>query len=314
MERLSDSDTLAVAADQAIAGPMLGTQVESAPAQSVADEAAGGRTHVIAARVKPMPAVWSGRFGPVSLVTSVLVHGAIVLGALIQWGSPMPLAATPPSVTVDIVSAKDVPQLQVPELPPVQPVPREAPKPERSTQEAAGQQPPKQNPPPAKQPQAQQEPAKQDRPNPAAAQRERTPAPEAGVGPGWMEGAVQAHPMTPSVDLGTSPSEIRAKLAPDTVAGFKAHMDKCFVPVNAGADAARLKLVVRIALRPDGQLAAAPQVLKADGAAAESASVFLKSVKHALQQCQPYNFLPANKYKEWRILDLSFTPDGLLGG
>jgi hypothetical protein len=294
---------------------MLSTPVEGAPAQSVADVAARGRTHVIATRVKPTPAVRSGRFGPVSLVTSVLLHGAIVLGALIHWGSPQPLAATPPpSVTVDIVSAKDVPQLQIPELPPVQPLPREAPKPEHSVQEPAGQPPPKQNPPPAKQAQAQQEPIRQDKPVPAAAQRERTPAQEAGVGPGWMEGALQAHPMTPHVDLGTSPSEIRAKLGPDTVAEFKAHLDKCFVPVSAGADAARLKLVVRIALRPDGRLLAEPQVLKADGAAAESAPVFLKSVKHALQQCQPYNFLPANKYKEWRILDLSFTPDGLLGG
>jgi len=31
----------------------------------------------------------------------------------------------------------------------------------------------------------------------------------------------------------------------------------------------------------------------------------------ALRQCQPYGFLPAAKYKEWKVLDLSFSPTGL---
>jgi hypothetical protein len=31
----------------------------------------------------------------------------------------------------------------------------------------------------------------------------------------------------------------------------------------------------------------------------------------ALQQCQPYTALPAEKYEEWRLLDLSFSPDGM---
>jgi hypothetical protein len=31
----------------------------------------------------------------------------------------------------------------------------------------------------------------------------------------------------------------------------------------------------------------------------------------ALRRCQPFGFLPAAKYKEWKRLDLSFSPTGL---
>jgi hypothetical protein len=33
----------------------------------------------------------------------------------------------------------------------------------------------------------------------------------------------------------------------------------------------------------------------------------------ALRECQPYAFLPAAKYQEWKLLDLSFSPLGLAG-
>jgi hypothetical protein len=28
----------------------------------------------------------------------------------------------------------------------------------------------------------------------------------------------------------------------------------------------------------------------------------------ALQACQPYAMLPADRYREWKVLDLNFTP------
>jgi hypothetical protein len=34
----------------------------------------------------------------------------------------------------------------------------------------------------------------------------------------------------------------------------------------------------------------------------------------ALQACQPYTMLPADKYKEWKVLDLPFTPQDFVGG
>jgi hypothetical protein len=34
----------------------------------------------------------------------------------------------------------------------------------------------------------------------------------------------------------------------------------------------------------------------------------MQSVLRALEACQPYLMLPADRYGEWKVLDLSFTP------
>jgi hypothetical protein len=38
----------------------------------------------------------------------------------------------------------------------------------------------------------------------------------------------------------------------------------------------------------------------------------MQSVIRALRQCAPYT-LPADKYKEWRVLDIDFSPDQMMG-
>jgi hypothetical protein len=310
---------------------MSGTQVQNALAYARSVWKPFFRAHAQAPEPAPVsddtgqPRATS-RTGPlvrVSLVASVLAHAAIVIAAVIQWGSPTPLAATPPpSVAVDLVSPQEAPPAPVPEQPQLAALAQElaklqppAPEPvlnQPSRQERTDRQPRPNQPKP--------DLAKPERPSPGAANG-HDPTPlnptfpsDNALGPGWVEGARQAPTTTPSVDLGNSPSEIRAKLTRDTVAEFKAHLDKCWVPVSGGTGAAKLKLVVRIGLRPDGRLAAAPEVLDGPNPTIGIAPVFFKSVIRALQQCQPYNFLPASKYKEWKILDLSFTPDGLLGG
>ena len=45
--------------------------------------------------------------------------------------------------------------------------------------------------------------------------------------------------------------------------------------------------------------------------ASEAGPILMQTAKRALQQCQPLGFLPAAKYNEWKILDLSFAPTGL---
>ena len=34
----------------------------------------------------------------------------------------------------------------------------------------------------------------------------------------------------------------------------------------------------------------------------------LQSAKSALEACQPYKMLPAERYEEWKVLDPSFSP------
>jgi hypothetical protein len=67
--------------------------------------------------------------------------------------------------------------------------------------------------------------------------------------------------------------------------------------------------MLRVSLKPDGTLRDDPAMLAAS--ASEKGPALLRTAAGALRQCQPYSFLPAAKYKEWKILDLSFSPTGL---
>jgi hypothetical protein len=68
-------------------------------------------------------------------------------------------------------------------------------------------------------------------------------------------------------------------------------------------------------LNPDGTLGAEPALIRAP--ASLSGPPLVESAKWALRQCQPYDFLPADQYQDWRILELSFSvygPSDDLGG
>ena len=62
---------------------------------------------------------------------------------------------------------------------------------------------------------------------------------------------------------------------------------------------------------PDGRLAAPPMLVEASASAKGPA--LMESAVSALQACQPYSMLPADKYREWKVLDLNFTPDDFTG-
>lgn len=115
--------------------------------------------------------------------------------------------------------------------------------------------------------------------------------------------------MTASIGFDTIPSE--SKLADQVIATFKAHMKECWAPPFslATADAQKLVVVLRVSLQQDGALAGEPTLLAAS--ASPKGAALLQTAMQALQKCQPYSFLPAAKYKEWKKLDLSFSPAGL---
>ncbi len=72
----------------------------------------------------------------------------------------------------------------------------------------------------------------------------------------------------------------------------------------------KLRVMVRVALKRDGQFLNEPMLIQAMASPAGPALV--KSAMKALQQCLPYDFLPADRYNEWKMLDLAFSPQGIL--
>ena len=69
-------------------------------------------------------------------------------------------------------------------------------------------------------------------------------------------------------------------------------------------------VVVRVYLKRDGVLASDPVLIEASASRDGLPSA---GRQNALAACQPYA-LPAEKYSEWRILDLTFTPRDMTGG
>jgi hypothetical protein len=97
-----------------------------------------------------------------------------------------------------------------------------------------------------------------------------------------------------------------ADVASGVVAEFRRHLKTCSkLPVSVGpSDTIIIKL--RVLMTPDGRLARDPILIEASASA--KGPLLMQSAISALQACQPYAMLPADRYGEWKVLDLSFSP------
>ena len=68
---------------------------------------------------------------------------------------------------------------------------------------------------------------------------------------------------------------------------------------------------LRVFLRPDGALAADPMLVAAP--AAREGPAMVQAATQAFKACQPYA-LPAEKYNEWKTLDITLSPRDMTGG
>lgn len=180
--------------------------------------------------------------------------------------------------------------------------------------------------PPQQQPQQQQQAAAKPEapaPQPAA----EAPAPSAAATappetPPWPPMGAQAPDITeryqvmlglPSTELPPEPAETgggeaaeSAKIARSDVDKLRAHLRRCATLPGGVARSDKVRIVMRIALTPDGRLASPPALIEAS--ASTKGPALMQAASKALQDCQPYAMLPREKYREWRVLDLSFTP------
>ena len=245
-----------------------------------------------------------------ALIISVIAH-------VLFWGinalhAPQPLASigeTP--VTVDIVSPEDMDA---------------TPKPENAETEKAS---------PTREAESQPSLAQQSNEQPSSAQQSHdrtaqrqhaTPAPSERTAPdsapkvaqaawdprqslpagSWLDSALGSPLNTANA---FDPAETVANLSQQEIAALKARLKECWKPPAGLADTEDLVVMLRVSLKPDGTLRDEPAMLAAS--ASENGPALLRTSASALRQCQPYSFLPAAKYKEWKILDLSFSPTGL---
>jgi hypothetical protein len=103
-----------------------------------------------------------------------------------------------------------------------------------------------------------------------------------------------------------------AKVSTDDVAKFREQLKTCSVLPASIAPTDKVTIRLRANFLPDGTLASMPLLIEASASA--KGPLLMQAAIEALAACQPYAVLPADKYKEWKVLDLSFTPRDFRGG
>ena len=104
----------------------------------------------------------------------------------------------------------------------------------------------------------------------------------------------------------------KSDIASSLVTEFRHHLRTCSTLPKSVAPSDPVKLKLRVFMTPDGRLAADPVLLEASASA--KGPLLMQSAIDALQACQPYAMLPADRYGEWKVLDLGFTPQDFTGG
>lgn len=108
-----------------------------------------------------------------------------------------------------------------------------------------------------------------------------------------------------------APASKSADIDSSLVAEFRRHLKTCSKLPASIARSDRITIKLRVLMTLEGRLAAEPMLIEASASAKGPA--LMQGAVTALQACQPYAMLPVDRYGEWRVLDLSFTPQDLSG-
>jgi hypothetical protein len=276
--------------------------------------------------------VESLRFIRSGIAASALGHlSALALVLVFAEVHPFGSVTAEP-ITVDLVPAEDIPE-KVPELPPAakaQPsdafdlssTSAPAAQPAPAAPETAATPPQKQAAPATTGPDRQQAAAQPQRqPEPQSPTTSPLPAytpPEPDLSLkyhvmlGLPPNLPQALPQDKPGDGFDAAASEKADVASSLVTEFRRHLQTCSKLPASIVPSDKIKIKLRVLMTPDGKLATTPVLIEASASAKGPA--LMQSAIGALEACQPYAMLPADRYGEWKVLDLSFTPQDFAGG
>jgi hypothetical protein len=110
-----------------------------------------------------------------------------------------------------------------------------------------------------------------------------------------------------------APASTTADIASSRIAEFRSHLKTCSKLPAAVAPSDEIEIKLRVFMTPEGRLAAEPFPIGVKHPS-ENGPALLHSAIAALHACEPYQMLPADRYGEWKVLDLNFTPRDFVGG
>jgi hypothetical protein len=216
----------------------------------------------------------------------------LLAGVLLILGQPKPFETSPPdTITVDLVTPKEV--ASVAKEQPAEPAKAAAPQPEPEQQT----EPEAPTPGPSTTTSQAASASDETSPQPAAmAPMQQMAVPSAEL--------LAFYNMRPPGSEFDAPADAKVHLTSDEVAQFKARLRQCWrMPQRAAPDT---RIVLRIVLSPDGSLAGEPMLIEAS--AASDGPRVMQAAMQAVEECQPFAFLPRERYEQWREIDVSFSP------
>jgi outer membrane biosynthesis protein TonB len=103
-----------------------------------------------------------------------------------------------------------------------------------------------------------------------------------------------------------------AQLSQSELDALRARLQQCWSPPVGAAAVANLKVVLRVLFRPDGSIAAPPELVA--GTNSSFGPALAESAKRALLTCQPFNMLKREHYEQWKDIEITFDPRDMFRG
>jgi hypothetical protein len=255
---------------------------------------------------------------------SLAGHMALAAGLLFAGAHPFDYVSPEP-ISVDIVSSKEMPShkkeslSEPPQTSSMDTFDSPDDKPHADTADTKAATAPAQSTPSqalsaptpsssAPMPPASEQAALQPSPQPAPPPSYNAPAPDISVKYGVLLGL----PASGMVDGGGAAEATKADIPAMDTAQFRRHLKTCSKMPASVSSGDNIRIVLRVPFTTDGKIAAPPALIEASASA--KGPDLMKSAIEALVACQPYAMLPPDKYDEWKVLDLSFTPRDFVGG
>ena len=110
-----------------------------------------------------------------------------------------------------------------------------------------------------------------------------------------------------SGDGGDATASTKTDMSSSVIEEFRRHLKTCSKLPASVSPSDKVKVKLRIVMTPEGRLSTDPILMEASASA--KGPLLMQSAIAALNACQPYSMLPLNRYGEWKVIDLSFTPD-----
>ena len=103
-----------------------------------------------------------------------------------------------------------------------------------------------------------------------------------------------------------------AVLSQSELDALRKRLQECWNPPVGAMNASNLKVVMRVFFKPDGMVAAQPQLVA--GTASAFGPAMADSAKRAILTCQPFKMLRPETYDLWKDIEITFDPKDMFGG